>query len=58
LKRALAIREQLLPPNSPGIVISLENLASVYEVQEQPEKANLLIARARAIQSQSGPPQP
>jgi tetratricopeptide (TPR) repeat protein len=58
LKRALAIREQLLPPNSPGIVISLENLASVYEVQEQPEKANLLIARARAIQSQSGRPQP
>jgi tetratricopeptide (TPR) repeat protein len=53
LKRALVIREKHLPPNDPWIVISLENLASLYEVQELPEKAAPLIQRARAIQLQS-----
>jgi tetratricopeptide (TPR) repeat protein len=52
LKRALAIREKLLPPNDSWLVISLNNLASLYEVQNQPEKAEPLIARAESIPSQ------
>jgi tetratricopeptide (TPR) repeat protein len=53
LKRALAIREKHLPANDPWLAISLENLASVYSVEEQPNTAAPLIARARDIRAQS-----
>jgi tetratricopeptide (TPR) repeat protein len=52
LKRALTIREEKSAPDS-WIVISLENLASVYSVQGQDAKALPLMARARAIRSSS-----
>ena len=52
LKRALAIRETKHAPES-WIVISLENLASVYELSGQESKATPLIARAHAFHSHS-----
>ena len=55
LKRALAIREKLLPANAHWLIISLQNLATLYEVENQPEKAEPLIARAHAIELQSAP---
>jgi tetratricopeptide (TPR) repeat protein len=50
LKHALAIREEKQAPQS-WIAISLENLASVYMVQGEQDKAMPLIARAQAIRS-------
>jgi tetratricopeptide (TPR) repeat protein len=52
LKHALAIREEKRAPAS-WIVISLENLASVYIVQGERDKAMPLIARAQAIRAHS-----
>jgi tetratricopeptide (TPR) repeat protein len=53
LQRALTIREKNLPPNHAWIAVSLDNLASVYLAQGEPEKAGPLIQRAQAIQAQS-----
>lgn len=50
LKRALAIREQKHAP-ARWIVISLENLASVYAMQGQDSQAQSLLARAQAFRS-------
>jgi tetratricopeptide (TPR) repeat protein len=50
LKRALAIREKRLPPNHNWIVISLENLGSVYLCEGQPEKAVPLALRLKTIE--------
>jgi tetratricopeptide (TPR) repeat protein len=52
LERALSIREEKSAPES-WILISLENLASVYTAQGQEAKAMPLMARARAIRSHS-----
>jgi len=51
LKRALAIREAKQAPQR-WIVISLANLASVYELEGQEAKASPLIKRARVLEAQ------
>lgn len=51
MKRALSIREKLLASNDMWIAVSLENLASVYLVEGQREKAIPLLARAQTIRS-------
>jgi tetratricopeptide (TPR) repeat protein len=50
LKRALAIRERKHAPDD-WIVMSLENLASAYEVQGLDSQAQPLIVRAQSIRS-------
>jgi tetratricopeptide (TPR) repeat protein len=52
LQRALTIREQKHAP-SKWIIISLENLASVYTMQGQNSQAQSLMARAQVIRSHS-----
>jgi tetratricopeptide (TPR) repeat protein len=54
LQRALVIREKYFEPNSTAIAIVLENLASVYFLEGQTEKAGPLIARAEAIRAHPG----
>jgi len=53
LKRALAIREKHLPPDHPFLMISLENLASVYIKQGRIADARPLLDRSALIRAKN-----
>ena len=48
-ERALAIREQLLPPEHPQIARVLDSFGSFYEVQDKDEEAEKCLKRALEI---------
>ncbi len=59
LHQALAMREQVLGPDSPDTATSLNNLAELYHAQGKYEQAELLYQRALAVREQVlGPDHP
>jgi CHAT domain-containing protein/tetratricopeptide (TPR) repeat protein len=58
-RRAVAIKEKLLSPDSPELALSLKYLATASRQLDDPEPALAALARARAIQEKSlGPDAP
>ena len=49
IKRALAIDEKAFGPDHPNVAMSLNNLAQLYQAQEQYAQAEPLLKRALAI---------
>ena len=48
-QRALAIREQALGPEHPDVATGLENYAALLRQTEREDKAEEMVARAKAI---------
>jgi tetratricopeptide (TPR) repeat protein len=59
LRRALAVREQVLGPEHPDVATSLDNLAQLYGATGRPAEAEPLYRRALAVRERAlGPEHP